>query len=588
MIPIFAVVSIVWGKKVPSIFSCSCPVVINPYKLAAYDARRREMKMALTWGEVSRGAASNCRKAARTRRRCWYNKLPFRSFLDGTWHDGRSKRVMIGWLKSWLAAASLLSAVLLAHLPAYAQLPAFPGAEGEGRFTSGGRGGDVYHVTNLNDSGPGSLRYGLDTAASSPRTIVFDIGGTIALNSGLTVRHPNLTLAGETAPGQGICIVNFGLGVNATNVIMRHIRVRPGDAQKGSGAENGFNDDAISINRSDVILDHVSTSWGIDENLSVAGNGTRRVTVQYSTISEGLAQTGLYHGEWDSNYAPGGTDSHSMGSLIKPGDGNGIVTFHHNLWSSNGNRNPAIGNYSTDHTMRVDIRNNVMFNNRSNGYTSGESARVDLNYVGNYIIAGPSTARGSRSVAFTASAANNVRIYSSGNKIDVFPNDALEDHSTQVNYLQGVFTVANGPFSLAPVTTDTADAAYIKVADTAGAFYWNRDAVDARLIAELRTQKGRIINSQDEAGGYPQLPNANRPANWDSDGDGMPDAWEQRFVGLDPLLPDNNGDLNGNGYTNLEDYLHFVAQGAAVPEPGSSGFLLTLILFGMARRVRAR
>ena len=252
------------------------------------------------------------------------------------------------------AASGLLGGLEFVGKIATAQLPAFPGAEGEGRFTTGGRGGDVYHVTNLLDSGAGSLRHGLATAFNGPRTIVFDIGGTIALSSDVNVTNGNITIAGETAPGQGIVITNFGFGVNAPNVIMRHIRVRPGDARKGSGAEQGFNGDAISIWRSDVILDHVSASWGIDENLSVAGNGTRRVTIQHSTISEGLAQTGLYHGEYDPSYNPGGPNSHSMGSLIKPTDGNGIISMHHNLWSNNGNRNPAIGNYSDDHTLRFD------------------------------------------------------------------------------------------------------------------------------------------------------------------------------------------------------------------------------------------
>lgn len=493
----------------------------------------------------------------------------------------------VHWPNLAVFVLSFTLAVVVIALPAYSQIAAFPGAQGEGQFTTGGRGGDVYHVTNLNDSGAGSLRYGLDTAFSGPRTVVFDVGGTIALGSGLAIRNSNITLAGETAPGQGICIVNYGLGIDANNVIVRHIRVRPGDAKKGSGDQGGFNDDAISINRSDVILDHVSASWSIDENLSVAGTGTRRVTVQYSTISEGLAQTGLYHGAWDANYNPGGPESHSMGSLIKPGDGNGIVSFHHNLWSNNGNRNPAIGNYSTDHTMRADLRNNVIYNNRSNGYTSGESARIDLNYIANYIIAGPSTSSGNRFVAFTANAANNVQIYSAGNKIDGNLNKVLDDQSSQVSYLQGDFTVSTSPFSFAAVTTQLADAAYATVADKVGAFYWNRDAVDARLIQQLRAQTGRIINSQDEVGGYPSLPIMTRPTHWDTDNDGMPDLWELQFADLDPSVPDQNGDRNGNGYTNLEEYLHYCAQGLSIPEPAVSGCLLPVLFAMMASRSRA-
>lgn len=474
----------------------------------------------------------------------------------------------------------------LAATAASAQLPSFPGAEGEGRFVTGGRGGDVYHVTTLNDSGAGSLRHGLATAFNGPRTIVFDVGGTIALNSGLNLNNANITIAGETAPGKGVVITNFGLGVNAPNVIIRHLRVRPGDRKKGSSSENGFSGDAISINRSDVILDHVSASWGIDENLSVAGNGTRRVTIQYSTISEGLAQTGLYHDEWDPNYNPGGSDSHSMGSLIKPGDGNGIISMHHNLWSNNGNRNPALGNYSDDHTLRVDLRNNVMYNNRSNGYSSGESERIDLNYVGNYVIAGPSTSSGSRMVGFRAAAANNMRIHSAGNLVDGNRNSRLDGVVPPASFIQGEFEAASSPFSLAPVTTVSAPQAFDQIVAEAGAFYWNRDAVDSRLITELTTQRGQIINSQGQVGGYPTLPAVARPLSWDADGDGMPDAWEKRTAGLNPSLPDNNGDVNGNGYTNLEEYLHFCASGQSIPEP-TCATLSTFVLTAMAIRQRS-
>lgn len=483
------------------------------------------------------------------------------------------------------------AACVLSLQRASAQVPAFPGAEGEGRFTTGGRGGDVYHVTNLNDTGAGSLRDGLATAFNGPRTVVFDVGGTIALSSDLNITNGNVTIAGETAPGQGIVITNFGIGINAPNVIVRHIRVRPGDASKGSGAERGFNGDAISIWRSDVILDHVSASWGIDENLSVAGNGTRRVTIQYSTISEGLAQTGLYHGEYDPNYNPGGSKIHSMGSLIKPGDGNGIISMHHNLWSNNGNRNPAVGNYSKDHTMRFDVRNNVMYNNRSHGYSSGESKRIDMNYVGNYVIAGPSTASGSRFVGFRAGEANNMRIYSAGNRIDGNRNGILDGTNPTPAFIQGDYETSTSAFSMAPVATETADQAFLSVAETAGAFYWNRDSVDARLINELLTQKGQIIDSPSEAGGYPLLPIIMRPNGWDADGDGMPDAWERMFPGLDPRVADNNGDLDANGYTNLEEYLHFCATGAAlVPEPGSAilAFLALMAMLTCCRTISPR
>jgi hypothetical protein len=481
-----------------------------------------------------------------------------------------------------LTAIALLSAL---WLPAatLAEVLAFPGAEGEGRLTSGGRGGDVYHVTNLNDSGAGSLRNGFLTA-SGPRTIVFDVGGTIALDSDLNITSPNVTIAGETAPGHGIAITQYGLGVNAPNVIMRHLRVRPGDAKKGPGA--GFNGDAISIWRSDVILDHVSASWGIDENLSVAGSGTRRVTVQYSTIAEGLDQTGLFHGEWDPAYNPGGPEHHSMGSLIKPTEGNGIVSMHHNLWTANGNRNPALGNYSDDDNLKADIRNNVLYNNRSNGYSSGESERIDMNYVGNYAIAWTETKSGSLWRLFDADPANNMRIYQADNKVDGDLNHQHNGLNLNWDSFGGTYTKMTAPFAMAPVETHSANEAYERVLAAAGAFPRYRDSVDARLVDQVRNRGGKIIDSQNEVGGYPTLPNVARDAGWDTDGDGMPDGWEEIIAGLNPLVADNNGDLDGDGYTNLEEYLHHAAAWVT-PEP-SSFVLLAVGLAGLvcARNVR--
>ena len=207
---------------------------------------------------------------------------------------------------------------------AMAQVPAFPGAEGEGMYVSGGRGGDVYHVTNLNDSGAGSLRYGLANAPASGRTIVFDVGGMIALSSTLSISRPNITVAGQTAPGIGICLRNYGTGVGAQNIIIRHLRFRPGDANK---APAGFSGDSLAVSASRVMVDHCSASWGIDECLSSAGSGSYDVTVQHCFITEGLDQSGLYHGEWNTNYNPGGPSHHSMGSLIKPVSGSGQVTY---------------------------------------------------------------------------------------------------------------------------------------------------------------------------------------------------------------------------------------------------------------------
>jgi hypothetical protein len=455
----------------------------------------------------------------------------------------------------------VLSASAVAGAAGAGELLAFPGALGEGRFTSGGRGGDVYHVTTLADDGEGSLRRGLESMRG-PRTIVFDVGGTITLSKGLAVRQERLTIAGETAPGNGVALIHYGLAIAAPQVIVRHLRVRPGDARLGRSRDGGFDGDAVSITASDVVLDHVSTSWGVDENLSVSGKNAQRITVQYATISECLAQTGLWHGDDDKRYAKGGEKRHSMGSLLKPGEGDGHVSFYHNLWSNNGNRNPAVGNYRPEFGMQADLRGNVIYNNIANGYTSGESRSVLLDYVGNYIIAGPSTSKSNLSVAFRANAANRVQVFAAGNRIDSNRNAKLDGLDTGFAMIAGEYQRAATPFAPLTGSDVSAEAAYEQVLKGAGAMPWSRDSVDKRLMDEVRNERGQIIDSQNEVSGYPLLFEVSREANWDSDRDGMPNAWEAR-AGLDPQTADHNGDADGDGYTNLEEYLHAAASGAA-------------------------
>ena len=428
------------------------------------------------------------------------------------------------------------------------RLLAFPGAEGEGRWAMGGRGGDVYHVTNLNDSGPGSLRDGLSTA-DGPRTIVFDVGGVIKLEKTLRIRGP-ITVAGQTAPGEGICIVHFGVGVSGGHdVIVQHLRSRPGDARLGD-----FTEDALTVSgATTVIVDHCSTSWGVDENLSMAGE-YHGVTAQYCIIAEGLNRTGYFHGERVPDH-PG----HSMGSLIKPGTGDATASLHHNLWAMNGNRNPAVGTYTKDQTLWADVRNNVVYNCRQNGYSSGESAAVHMNYVGNYIIAGPSTRDTWLQRAFNAAAANNVHIYQAHNKIDGDKDAVRNGLNTGWGMFDGEWVKEAKPVQMEPVRTQSPDDAYRRVLRDAGAMPWSRDAVDRRIISDITEGTGEIIDSQKQVGGYPELPDVHRPDGWDTDGDGMPDWWERGRPGLDPKAADNNGDLDRDGYTNLEEYIHYMA-----------------------------
>jgi pectate lyase len=454
-------------------------------------------------------------------------------------------------LLSACAAVALLSTASLAQT----SLPAFPGAEGEGAYVSGGRGGDVYHVTTLDDSGPGSLRQGLESA-TGPRTIVFDVGGVIALNDGLSVSKPDITVAGQTAPGAGICIIYHGLLVHGPNVILQHVRVRPGDGKKGTDKEKGFSGDSISLWGSRIIVDHCSATWSIDENLSSADPNFHEVTVQNCIIAEGLHHTGLWHGRWRD------IEGHSMGSLIKPIKGDGIITIHHCLYAGNDNRNPAVGSYGKDQSMSIDFRNNVIYNCQANGYSSGQSKWLNVNYVGNCIIAGPVTAERSRQAAFTAHESNNVSIYQSGNKIDGNRNGKWDGVDTGWDMIHGEYRRCEAPFPMGAVTTGTADAAYKRVLEDAGACPWNRDGVDARIINDVIKGTGRIIDSQNDVGGYPTLPMVSRPAGFDTDGDGMPDQWEKSH-GCNPGVPDNNGDVNGNGYTNLEEYLFSIPEASA-------------------------
>lgn len=484
----------------------------------------------------------------------------------------------------------LMTVVLAANGLLLGQLPAFPGAEGEGMYTSGGRGGEVYHVTNLNSSGVGSFGYGVTTGSNAvPRTIVFDVGGTITLAGYLQTARGNLTIAGQTAPGQGILLRNYGVLLTNDNTVLRHMRFRPGDAVKGTfGGPIGFDGDTLSLWASHIVVDHCSASWGMDENLSCAPPAFHDVTLSNNMICEGLDQTGLFHNAWNAAYLPGGTGHHGYGSLIKPieGDNNTAkISLYGNLWHNMWTRCPTPGSYNTAQSERLDVVNNVMANNHNHGYSSGASAWVEMNYVGNYIIAGPETASDWLTVAFEARAPNNMRIYQSGNKIDSDKDGVRDGTDTGWAMFTGSSTHSATPYSLRPVTTVTAEEAYQRVLDDCGAFPWARDACDTRYINEVRTDTGQIIDSQTEVGGYPTIPTESRAAGFDTDSDGMPDYWEQ-WYGTKPAVADNNH-IGAYGYTHLERYLEWLLAPETVdpiPEPAS----LALLSLGGLALIRRR
>jgi hypothetical protein len=418
-------------------------------------------------------------------------------------------------------------------------LPAFSGAEGAGSTASGGRGYEVYHVTNLNDSGPGSFRDAINSRDANGnltcnnRIVVFDVGGTINLASTpdhlLRTGASNITIAGQTAPGNGIVIYGQGVKLTGTNVVVRNVHFRPGDVETRTR-------DGLWLETKDSIIDHCSTEWYTDEGISTSDAGAN-TTVQYCIIAEGL------------NYG-----GHSYGGLIGVDVNDTVISYHHNLFADNKSRNPRLGN-ETNSVNVVDFRNNALYNWSSNcGYSTGNQ-EGDGSFVGNYYIAGPSTTSSSkRNEAFNGGGANT-GIYQSGNKIDPNRNGVFDGTDTGWAMFTGSYTKVTEEFPLPPVTTQSADDALQTVLNYSGAFWWNRDTVDARVVNEVRTGTGAIINHVSDVGGFTYYPEVHRPDGWDTDQDGMPDAWEQSY-GLDPNVDDHNGDFDNDGYTNLEEYIN--------------------------------
>ncbi|MBL9165516.1 MAG: hypothetical protein JNL18_22515 [Planctomycetaceae bacterium] len=412
--------------------------------------------------------------------------------------------------------------------PAYSAQLSFPGAEGAGRFTVGGRGGDVYHVTNLNDSGPGSLREGVQSA-SGPRTILFQVSGTIRLIADLVIETSKLTIAGQSAPGDGITIADRSVVVNnSRDVVLQFLRFRPGDTYVVS--DENYEPDSLWVRNSrNVMIDHVSASWGVDEILSVTHN-SRNVTVQWSMITEALHNSGHNKGD------------HGYGSLINGGD----ITFHHNLYAHNRSRNPRPGEQ-----VRLDFVNNVIYNPGGKYGYSGADDAISLNYVGNY---GIDTSATSAMALFEPDSAAS-RVFVSGNYRDSNRNRSLDGVDVGAAALAGAFTRAFSRFDLPAVETTHAKQAYIDVLTHAGASV-RRDGVDHRVIGTVLNQNGARIDSQHQVGGWSTLAAGTLPL--DSNNDGIPDRWAISQK-LDPGI-NYAQQFAPNGYTYLENYLHSLSK----------------------------
>lgn len=435
-------------------------------------------------------------------------------------------------------------------------IPAFPGAWGGGMFTTGGRGGRVIEVTTLSDSGPGSLRAAVQE--QGPRIVVFRVAGIIRLESDINIDNPDITIAGQSAPGDGICLANQSLNINTRNVILRHVRVRRGRPEGGQGSDNiGGNP------QEQIIVDHCSTSWGMDENLSLyrymkplPGGGSVKLPVENLTVQWCISSEALNAG----NHAFGGTW------------GGRDATFHHNLFACNTGRNPSIGM-----SGEFDYRNNVIFNWRHRTMDGGDETSM-MNVINNYYKPGPATNENMRSVIARIEQRNMYspgrlweagnwypkapgrpgKWYVAGNIVEGFP----EVTANNWKGMQGPEETAriNTPFEAWPVKQETATEAFNSVLAKAGATRPRRDAVDTRVTEAVRTGKvtteNGIVNDPKEVGGYPDYSFSPNDVPVDTDHDGMPDDWEKKYQ-LDPAVAsDGSIDSDQDGYTNVEEYLN--------------------------------
>ena len=439
-------------------------------------------------------------------------------------------------------------------LLARATIPAFPGAEGGGAWTAGGRGGRVIVVTSLEDSGPGTLREAIE--ASSPRLVVFQTAGIITLKSPLSINSPYITIAGQTAPGDGICIRGETTEINTHDVVIRYLRFRRGNLKRRDDALGGYP-------VGNIIVDHVSASWGLDENLTLYryigktpdGADDKRavenITIQWCISSEALDL---------NNHAFGGTW------------GGKNCSFHHNLFACNTGRNPSIGMSGT-----FDFRNNVIFNWRHRTMDGGDgSSRV--NVVANYYKPGPVTEGELRFRICRAQARNSRdrypgfgKWYVADNFVHGFPAVTANNWAGGVQYdretRQKDEIIPAGteaavrwhePFETTPVTLHTAEQALELVLAQAGASLPRRDPVDARVIESVRTGKPSfnlgIIDTPADVGGWPEYKAGEIPA--DTDRDGQPDAWESRFKLSASDASDSTTDADRDGYSNIEEFVN--------------------------------
>lgn len=456
-----------------------------------------------------------------------------------------------------------------------AEIPAFPGAEGGGAYSFGGRGGKIITVTSLADSGPGSLRDACEQGGA--RIIVFNVAGIIHLKSPLIIRAPYITIAGQTAPGDGVCIAGETIWANTHDVVVRHMRFRRGETWVGR-RDDSFGGNPVG----NIMIDHCSTSWGLDENISFYRHmfnpedgskdlklPTVNVTIQNTISSQALD-----------------TYNHSFGSTL----GGENCTFMRNLWANNAGRNPSIGWNGV-----FNFVNNVIYNWVHRSVDGGDYTAL-YNIINNYYKPGPLTPKntpvGHRILKPEAGRSKLGyfvfgRVYANGNVVEGYPEISKNNWAGGIQVQEQANTDGytenmkwDKPFPIDnPFPIMSANEAYDFVMDNVGATFPKRDIVDQRVIEQVKTgkvyydknlnpedfyqfeyrrlpkdsYKSGIITDIKQVGGYPEY--KGKPYK-DSDNDGIPDAWEIKY-GLNPNDPsDANGDLSGDGYTNIEKYIN--------------------------------
>ena len=441
---------------------------------------------------------------------------------------------------------------------------AFPTAEGGGRLATGGRGGEVYIVTNLNDSGEGSLRYGIETAPETGRIIVFNVGGTIHLQSTLTFKNKkNITIAGQTAPGDGITVAGYDTNISdSENIIIRYVRFRVGTENLLKGGDSM---DALWGRDNDTfIIDHCTFSWNTDETLSTyrGQNGT----VQWCLISESLTVSGHSKGR------------HGYGGIF----GGDNTVFQYNLLTNHTSRNPRIGGgfmgdptaQNPPNVAKVQLNNNVLYNH---GYFACYGGGFTYtNYINNYVKPGQGTRDSLNNTLLSFGENGKIGgVYYAGNILEGNPEVTADNNKGfKLDSSDGQTEVATTPYiseAFDNVTVREAQECYELVLNSAGATYPHRDAVDARVVAQVRTDTGTYINTQDEVGGFPAA--ECESAEPDSDNDGIPDAWEDAN-GLDKNDPsdsrtlclENPDDKNTYGYSWIEVYFNELVGEVSKPD----------------------